>query len=410
MPGVGGAGGPSLSEIRAWDVTHLQNASKDWTATAEHWESSFASIHRVSVSPGGTVWEGAAAEAAQERAFADLVKVRGLADVLHESAAIARRGADTLDAAKRGVLDAVEEANSAGYAVGEDLSVTPRRGGMAAQAQAQVYAADIRQRAAQLIAHDKEIAAKIATATAPLNQVTFHEPGDTTPPAQDHKPKIQAVDRTWKQGPDQPAPPGDPGTNPRFPGRDPQGRFTGGNTGSADGAAAAEKALQDFEHDNNTQLIRQQIRVSLIDPKTGQPIYRYYDALEPVPGHPGEYIGIEVKSGTASLSPNQRIFDPQVSPQNPATGTLNGQPVKVINTEQLRAPQFVPETPPGATEPVPARVPEPAAPRPIEPPAAPLRPSSGGFGGGGGGGMGGGGGGTPGLGIGGLHVPSEEAD
>lgn len=88
MPGVGGAGVPSLSEVQAWDIAHLESAAKDWKATAEHWESSFTSIHRTTVSPGGTVWEGAAAEAAQESAFADLVKVRGLADVLHESAAI----------------------------------------------------------------------------------------------------------------------------------------------------------------------------------------------------------------------------------------------------------------------------------------------------------------------------------
>jgi hypothetical protein len=121
------------------------------------------------------VWAGVAAEAAQQRAFADLVKVRGLADVLHESSAVARRGAETLDAAKRSVLDAVEEASSAGYVVGEDLSVNPPRAGVAAEAQAQVYAADIQQRAAQLVAHDEAIAAKIATASAPLSGVTFAE-------------------------------------------------------------------------------------------------------------------------------------------------------------------------------------------------------------------------------------------
>src|ERR1700754_1484862 len=176
MAGVGGAGVPSLSEIQAWDVAHLEGAATDWKATAEHWESSFTSIHRVTVSPGGTVWEGVAAEVAQERAFADLVEVRGLTDVLHESSAIARRGAETLDAAKRSVLDAVEEASSTGYVVGEDLSVAPPRASVAAAAQAQVYAADIQQRAAQLVAHDEAIAAKIATASAPLSSVTFPEP------------------------------------------------------------------------------------------------------------------------------------------------------------------------------------------------------------------------------------------
>ena len=107
MTATVGIGPPSLAEIQAWDVTHLENAARDWSLTAEHWESSFTSIHRASISPGGTAWEGIAAEAAQERAFTDLVKVRGLADVLHESAAIARRGTDTLYSAKQSVLDAV---------------------------------------------------------------------------------------------------------------------------------------------------------------------------------------------------------------------------------------------------------------------------------------------------------------
>jgi hypothetical protein len=152
------------------------------------------------------MWEGVTAEAAQERALADLVKVRGLADVLHESAAIARRGADTLYAAKQGALDAVRNATAAGYLVGEDLSVTPPRGGAAAQAQAQVYAAQIQERAVQLATHDKEIAAQIATSTAPLNAVAFNEP-----PSRPHenKPQIQAVDlHTFKDAPNpEPEPP-----------------------------------------------------------------------------------------------------------------------------------------------------------------------------------------------------------
>lgn len=203
MAGVGGVGVPTLSEIRAWDVAHLEGAATDWKATAEHWESSFSSIHRVTVSPGGTVWEGVAAEAAQERAFADLVQVRGLADVLHESAEIARRGADTLDSAKRSVLDAVEEASSAGYAVGEDLSITPPRASVAAQAQAQVYAADIQQRAAQLVAHDQAIAAKITTASAPLSAVTFAE--SQAPAAARALGAGFKLDHEWDPYTDQPA-------------------------------------------------------------------------------------------------------------------------------------------------------------------------------------------------------------
>jgi hypothetical protein len=197
-----------LSEIQGWDVTHLEGAATDWRATAQHWENSFTSIHQASVAPGGTAWQGAAAEAAQARAFADLVKVRGLADALHESAAIARRGAETLNSAKQSVLDATKDAGEAGYVVHEDLSVTSSRGGAAAQAQAQVYAARIRERAVQLSAHDHEIAAKITSATAPLSEVSFPEP-PTAP--RDNKPKIQAVDQHTFKGAPNPEPEPPPG-------------------------------------------------------------------------------------------------------------------------------------------------------------------------------------------------------
>lgn len=222
MPGVGGVGVLSLSEIQAWDVTHLEDAAKDWTAIAEHWESSFTSIHRASVSPGGTVWEGAAAEAAQERAFADLVKVRGLADVLHECSAIARRGAALLYSAKLSVLDAVEEADNAGYVVGEDLSVTPPRGGLAAQGQAEMYAARIQQRAAQLAVHDKEIAARITSSTAPLRAVTFSETPSTLPNNGVQPTDYNAL-RPLDPTPWQPPPPGYPQGQPVAPGLPPDG-------------------------------------------------------------------------------------------------------------------------------------------------------------------------------------------
>ena len=99
-------------------------AAQSWTSTATLWEDSFNSVHQGALRPGGTVWEGQAAEAAQGRAFTDLVKVRGLSDRLTEAAGIARRGADTLNYLKRDALDAVQQARAAGFTVGEDLSVS----------------------------------------------------------------------------------------------------------------------------------------------------------------------------------------------------------------------------------------------------------------------------------------------
>jgi len=165
----------TLAEIEGWDTEHLNSAARSWESTAEHWEDTFTAIHLGSLSPGGTVWEGDGAEAAQQRTFADLVKVRGLSDYLYEAAKIARRGADELDYLKRAALNAVDEARTAGFTVVEDLSVSDRSmiplGWAFAnrQAQAETLAAEIRIRAAALSAADQEIAAKITATTAPLS-------------------------------------------------------------------------------------------------------------------------------------------------------------------------------------------------------------------------------------------------
>jgi hypothetical protein len=369
---------PSLAEVEAWDVTHLENASRDWTATAEHWESAFTSIHRASVSPGGTLWEGAAAEAAQERAFADLVKVRGLADVLHQSAAIARRGAETLYSVKRSVLDAVEEIGSAGYLVGQDLSVTPTRAGVAAETQAQLYATDIQGRVAQLVACDKEIAGKVTAATASLNEVSFLEAPDPAPPPRSKNDHIQAVDHTWAQNP----PPG-PNDGP-----------------TGDDIRRVVDKLPEGE--------RPSIR-EVRSPEDLQNLWNW-----------ARQHGEEIPNGYGdpSKGTRYRLPDGTLIGQRWAAES-NGKPVLDIDVPghggytkvHINPRGGAPELPtPAAPRPIEPPAPSPA-PRPVEPPAsrpAPPRPGSGGFGGGGIGG--GGGAGIPGLGIGGLHTPTEEAE
>ena len=188
---------PGLAHIHSWDIEHLYRAATDWAATAEHWEDSFTAVHSGTLSPGGTMWEGQAAEAAQERTFGDLVKVRGLSDTLLEAAGIARRGGDQLDYLKRHAVDAINQAREAGFTVGEDLSVTDAsRVGALRVGQAQQHAATIAARAAALSVADSEIAAKITTTTAELSNHGFTEPpGDKT---------VQAVD--FKQAPP-PSPP-----------------------------------------------------------------------------------------------------------------------------------------------------------------------------------------------------------
>jgi len=195
MPSVGAAGAPSLSSIENWDTEHLQSASRSWSATATLWENSFDAIHQGALRPGGTVWEGVAADAAAAQTFADLVKVRGASDCLTAAADIARRGADRLGDLKRSALSAISDARAAGFTVGEDLSVSdnsvlPVGPALAArQAQAEEFAADIHTRAAALSLADHEVAASISAVLAPLAEVVFAEApgGNGTVHALDYK-------------------------------------------------------------------------------------------------------------------------------------------------------------------------------------------------------------------------------
>jgi hypothetical protein len=105
----------------------------------------------------GLDWEGVARDALIGRTSTDKATMSGKADQLRESAAIARRGASDIDAAPRRVMYAVQDAQNAGFRVGEDLSVTDTHQSRTIaeqaerQAHAQAFAGDIRQRAAHLI-------------------------------------------------------------------------------------------------------------------------------------------------------------------------------------------------------------------------------------------------------------------
>lgn len=269
----------------------------------------------------------------------------------------------------------------AGFTVGEDFSVTDPNlydAGTAAlrQAQAETFATDLRAKVGTLVSTDADIATQLTAATTGLGSEVFPESGDNSD-------GVQVVD--YKTAPTPlPGPPDDPvndrAPNADYPGRDARGRFLPGNTGSADGAAAAEQRLQEYEKDRNTTVIRQQIRVAVVDPatgqpmtdpKTGKPLYRYYDGLAPT-STPGQYIGIEVKSGSADLTRQQKVFDGRVSPQTPAIGVLNGQPVKVVDTRLLNTPGLAPgDAAPGNAVPqtVPRTAPEPL---PKAPPKVPI--------------------------------------
>ncbi|CAJ1579842.1 hypothetical protein [[Mycobacterium] wendilense] len=346
MAAVGGAGTgavlPSLSQILHWETGHLTSAAQHWASIAEGWEDNFSIAHRGARNPGGTGWEGAAAEATQQRALSDLYRVRGLADSLDAAAAVARRGADEIAAAKSAAVDALRRADAAGFDVGEDLSLSSREGFTAAEypaklAEAQALSAEINTSAAQLAAADASVAAKITTAVAPLGEVAFPE-------------TVQLVD--FKQGPT-PAPnpnPKDP--HEKYPNRSADGTYGPGNSG--DGKAAEKAALDQRERETGVPIIRQQVQAThpdVVNPKTKNPQGRFYDGLQPT-GNPDEYIGLEAKTHDGvKLTREQQSFDAAVSPERPATATLNGREITIVGAQKVHPPDgWVPPSagqPPG---------------------------------------------------------------
>jgi len=211
---------PTLSQIRNWDTEHLSHAADEWEAEAERWETAYEQNYQRLAA---TDWQGQGREAALERAGLDLVKVRGPAWQLREAATAARYGFAQQNGAKDWALDAVVDAEQAGFSPTEDLSVTDRQtGGSAAtraarQAEAQALAAQIRHRAALLVVSNQEVATKITAAAGNIGEFSFDEPtGVAATPSTQKNNGIQLVDnKAWKQDP--PPPPPSPRPLPGLP-------------------------------------------------------------------------------------------------------------------------------------------------------------------------------------------------
>lgn len=111
----------------------------------------------------------------------------------------------------------------------------------------------------------------------------------------------------------------------RGDGRDAKGRYANGNDGRS-GKDAEKRELDKFEDDFGVPIIRDQRRASFEGGKQG----RFYDGL--IPNGDGTYSGIEIKSGSAGKTPQQKQFDARVSPETPATVTLpDGTRVKITH-------------------------------------------------------------------------------
>lgn len=203
----------TLSQIRGWSTDHLTNAAGYWTKTADQWEDAFLTMRNQSHT---MVWKGAGGDALRQRTGADYTLVSGKADSLRQAAGVARSGASDITSAKRSALNAVEDAQNAGFDVGEDLSVSyDDHGGSAAeqaarQAKAVELASQIWSRAGQLEATDQKVAGQLTTATAGVGNGGFAQASPSNPPG--HAPAtknngVKLVDFTQDNNANGPTPP-----------------------------------------------------------------------------------------------------------------------------------------------------------------------------------------------------------
>ncbi|MGC2679948.1 MAG: hypothetical protein WA415_28870, partial [Mycobacterium sp.] len=182
------AGAPGLSALLAWPTDHLTEAADHWEAVGER---SYGAAHGVWSDALTVDWSGDVAEALRTDTHADMMTTSAVVDQLQDAASVARSGASDLEAARSQMRYAVEDARSAGFEVGENLSVTDRMsGGSAAQqaarqAAAQAFAGNIGQRAAQLVSVDAQVAGGVTAAVAGVR--------DTFPPNAPNNGKVRAV-------------------------------------------------------------------------------------------------------------------------------------------------------------------------------------------------------------------------
>jgi len=200
---------------------------------------------------------------------------------------------------------------------------------------------------------------------------------------------VQPVDNhTFKQDPATPTPdPNDPSRHPVYRNHKRDGTWARRNSG-LDGYPEEQEAFDAREQKTGIPIVRQKIRVKVVDPNTGETLVREYDGLEPIPGQPGKYLGLEHKLGVGELTDHQELVDGLVNSGIPGRGTLDGQPIEVTSARVINTPHSIPaEGPIGAAAgagidddlvPAPPAAapphPEPAAPAEPSPPAPPAEP------------------------------------
>ena len=153
------------SRVEGWSSGHLRQAAMGWQRQADLTEQTYTRAqHAVDAVP----WSGAGADGARVKLAENLAKIRGALALLERAGKIATAGADVIDGAKRAAVDAIQNAVSQFFEVGENLSVTDRMPAIFSAAMALVrkiaaahLQADIRAKAMMLALADEDVARQL---------------------------------------------------------------------------------------------------------------------------------------------------------------------------------------------------------------------------------------------------------
>lgn len=127
--------------------------------------------------------------------------------------------------------------------------------------------------------------------------------------------------------------------HPKYSNRTTDGKYAkenGGATTYEDSEQIGEdmfKAVQERRGEPVMDVIRDK-HMATVD---GYDRRRCYDRV--IQCHDGSYIGLEVKSGSASLNKHQRTFDALVSPTNPARIVHKGKTISIIGVAYQKVPR-----------------------------------------------------------------------
>lgn len=262
-------GWPTRSQLQATDFSYFGQVA-DWLGKIRpNAENALETLTEDVKRPGGVDWEGAAAEAAIVQAAADLVRARSTLWSWDDVAQRLPLWQDNLEAGKRLVLDAVDDAERDGFQVSDDYTVTDTRASYASQAErdarqaaANGHAGFIWHRVATLVGNQSSIDTSLKAMTAKWGTLTFPESGG-----------VRAVD--FKQGTGSAQEEDKRRQNQidafkHLFGREP--------TSAADWSTAA--ALDPHSYDPKYQGVPPEIRVVKIRPVPGQGVVRVSQYIE----------------------------------------------------------------------------------------------------------------------------------